>query len=562
MSMRQLSGYRPTKPDVAVFVSGVTSMGLEILAGRIIAPQFGSSIYTWGSIITVFLAALSLGYWQGGKRAETASNRRMTWILLGTAAYVAIVVYGSGQLLLSASAMPLPARYASLPAVLILFGPPTYLLGFISPYAAELSEKKGIGEASGHVYALGTIGSIVGAGATTYLLIPTLGIDMIGLLFGLILVGTAFALTLPALSPRPAAASVAIALLLVVAAGLGPVAFDHRGDVVYQTQTAYQELEVIDDGDVRTLYLDDARHSAMDLDDPDRHVFEYTRYFHLPMLMVDDPDEVENVLFIGGGGYTGPKDFERKYDVNVDVAELDPAVTQAAKDYFRLEEGENMTAHTEDGRRFLRDTDTTYDLIILDAYQKDQVPIHLTQLGFMELAEERLSDDGVFLANVIASPSGAGSEFYRAQYKTIDEAFASTYSYRTSDTGSVQNIEVVATKADTDFTEAELAERNERRDVGIDLSGEIETSLDEPRTDDVPVLTEDHAPVDSLQASTVGQKYVIEQTGEEETQPEPASIGTGSEPLGVRPDPIALARPAPVLESVTVDPAQTRPVPA
>jgi len=78
----------------------------------------------------------------------------MTWILLGTAAYVAIVVYGSGQLLLSASAMPLPARYASLPAVLILFGPPTYLLGFISPYAAELSEKKGIGEASGHVYAL------------------------------------------------------------------------------------------------------------------------------------------------------------------------------------------------------------------------------------------------------------------------------------------------------------------------------------------------------------------------------------------------------------------------
>jgi len=85
------------------------------------------------------------------------------------------------------------------------------------------------------------------------------------------------------------------------------VAFDHRGDVVYQTQTAYQELEVIDDGDVRTLYLDDARHSAMDLDDPDRHVFEYTRYFHLPMLMVDDPDEVENVLFIGGEGIPGQR---------------------------------------------------------------------------------------------------------------------------------------------------------------------------------------------------------------------------------------------------------------
>ncbi len=542
MSMGQ-PAYRPTKPDVAVFVSGVTSMGLEILAGRIIAPQFGSSIYTWGSIITVFLAALSLGYWQGGKKAATASNRRMSWLLLGTAGYVAIVIYASDQLLLSASAMPLPARYASLPAVLLLFGPPTYLLGFISPYAAELSQKEGTGEASGHVYALGTIGSIVGAGATTYVLVPALGIDAIGLLFGFILVGTAFALTLPRLSPKPASASVAIALLLVVAAGLGPVAFDHRGDVVYQTQTAYQELEVIDDGDVRTLYLDGARHSAMDLEDPDRHVFEYTRYFHLPMLMVDDPDEVENVLFIGGGGYTGPKDFERKYDVDVDVAELDPEVTRTAKEYFRLEESENLTAHTEDGRIFLQETDKEYDVIVLDAYQKDQVPIHLTQLEFMELAESHLDEDGVLLANVIAAPSGSGSAFYRAQYKTIDEAFASTYSFRTSSWDSVQNIEIAATKAETNFTEADLAARNDQRELGIDLRSEVDAYMDPPNTDDVPLLTEDHAPVDNLQASTVGQEYVIEQTGDDETQPEPASIAVG-------PELPAHARPTPGLEAI------------
>ncbi|WP_254761430.1 spermidine synthase [Natrinema marinum] len=541
MSMGQAAAYRPTKPEVAVFVSGVTSMGLEILAGRIIAPQFGSSIYTWGSIITVFLAALSLGYWQGGKHAETASNRRMSWLMLGTAGYVAIVVYGSDQLLLSASMLPLPTRYASLPAVLVLFGPPTYLLGFISPYAAELSQKEGIGEASGHVYALGTIGSIVGAGATTYVLIPALGIDMIGFLFGLILVGTAFGLTLPTLSPEPASASVAVAVLLVVAAGIGPVAFDHRGDVVYQTQTAYQELEVVDNDGVRTLYLDGARHSAMDLDDPDRHVFEYTRYFHIPMLMVDDPGEVEDVLFIGGGGYTGPKDFERSYGVDVDVVELDPKVTRTAKEYFRLEESENLTAHTEDGRVFLQNTEKKYDLIVLDAYQKDQVPIHLTQLGFMELAEDHLDEDGVFMANVIAAPSGSGSAFYRAQYKTIDEAFASTYSFRTSSWSSVQNIEVVATKADTDFTEAELATRNENRDLAIDLRGEIDGYMHAPATEDVPMLTEDHAPVGELQSSTIGQEYVIEQTdGERRTEPA-SSLAAG-------PQPATLARPAPTLE--------------
>ncbi|WP_222918024.1 fused MFS/spermidine synthase [Natrinema sp. SYSU A 869] len=555
MNVRQLSAYRPTKPDIAVFVSGIISMGLEILAGRIIEPQFGSSIYTWGSIITVSLAALSLGYWQGGKQAESASTRQLIWLLLGTAGYVAIIIYARDQLLLSASVLPLPPRFASLPAAIILFGPPTYLLGFISPYSAELSQKEGTGEASGHVYALGTIGSIVGAGATTYFLIPALGIDAIGLLFGFLLVGTALALTLPTITPKPAVASIAVALLLVVAAGIGPVAFDHRGDVVYETQTAYQELEVIDDGDERTLYLDGARHSAMDLEDPDRHVFEYTRYFHIPMLMVDDPAEVENVLFIGGGGYTGPKDYGRTYDVDVDVAELDPEVSRTAEEYFRLEEGENLTVHTEDGRQFLQETDKKYDVIVLDAYQKDQVPNHLTQLEFMELAEEQLTDDGVFLANVISAPSGAGSDFYRAQYKTIDEAFASTYSYRTSNWDSVQNIEVVATKADTDFTEAELTERNENRDLGIDLSGEISASLSEPNTDDVPVLTEDHAPVDSLQASTVGQEYVIEQTGEEETEPEPASITVGSASS-------TLARPAPELGSGAAEPGALEPAPA
>jgi len=162
---------------------------------------------------------------------------------------------------------------------------------------------------------------------------------------------------------------------------------------------------------------------------------------------------------------------------------------------------------------------------------------------FMELAESHLDEDGVLLANVIAAPSGSGSAFYRAQYKTIDEAFASTYSFRTSSWDSVQNIEIAATKAETNFTEADVETRNDQRDRGIDLRSEVDAYMDAPNTDDVPLLTEDHAPVDNLQASTVGQEYVIEQTGEDETQPEPASIAVG-------PELPAHARPTPGLESI------------
>ncbi|WP_336362431.1 spermidine synthase [Halalkalicoccus salilacus] len=507
---------RPTRPEAAVFVSGVASMGLEILAGRIVAPQFGSSIYTWGTIIGVFLAALSLGYYRGGKRAAShASNHRMVRLLLGTAAYVALLIFARDLLLQLTVAVPLPSRFASLPAVVLLFGPPTYLLGFISPYAAELSEKEQLGEASGHVYAVGTVGSIIGAFATTYFLIPSLSIELIGLVFGILLVGTSLAIEGSSISRDSAFTIAGVALLLVASVASGSAGIAAEGRIVYQTQTPYQELRVVDLGDTRTLYLDGQRHSAMDLEDPDRHVFEYTRYFHLPYLMADDPDEIDRVLFIGGGGFTGPKHFEREYDATVDVVEIDPEVIDVGKEYFGVEESDQLNVHNADGREFLRETDHTYDLIVLDAYKKDKVPFQLTTVEFMRLANDRLSEDGILLANLISAPSGPASEFYRAEYRTMNRVFPQVYSFPTSGTGSIQNIEVVATKEETRLTRAELRERNERRDVGIDLSEEIETYRAPPETDDVPVLRDDRAPVDSLLDPMVGQRYVIEESERE-----------------------------------------------
>jgi len=509
MSTLQRLDWRPSPPGLAVFVSGVASMGLEILAGRIVAPQFGSSIYTWGSIIAVFLAALSLGYHLGGQRAaRRATNERLAWLLLGTAAYVALVVFASDLLMAAAGAVPLPGRFASLPAVTLLFGPPTYLLGFISPYAAELTETEGVGAASGHVYAVGTVGSIVGAFGTTFVLIPELSVETIGVGFGLLLVGTALWLVRGG-RREPAFASVAVAALVVVAGFGGTVGISAGGPVLYGTQTPYQELEVTQVGDVRTLYLDGQPHSAMDVTDPDRHVFEYTRYFHLPLLMTED---VDRVLFVGGGGFTGPKHFAAEYDVTVDVAEIDPEVIGTAKRYFDLEESDRLNVYNTGGRQFLQETDRTYDLIVLDAYKKDKVPFQLTTVEFMRLAESRLDDDGVLFANLISAPSGPASKFYRAEHKTMARVFPQVYTFPTAEGSVVQNVEVVATKRSERFTTAELQRRNARRNVGIDLADEIETSRSPPPTDDVPVLRDDRAPVDSLLDPMVGQRYVIQRT--------------------------------------------------
>lgn len=511
-----------TDAELAVFVAGVSVMGLEILAGRIVAPEFGSSIYTWGSIIGVFMTGLGVGYYYGGKRAaENASELAIAKILLQATMFVAFLLVAGELVLRAADGMPLPPRFAPLVPIAILFGPPSLLLGYVSPYAAQLSTESSTGGAAGRVYSIGTVGSIAGTFATTFFLVPWFGVATIELGFGLALV-----LTAAKLVPEMGTVEwLRVGMALVVlggAFGANAYGLTTTGNTVYRTQTPYQELEVVDERGVRTMYLDGAPQSAMYLDGSTDYVFDYPRYFHLGVLAQED---VDRVLFIGGGGFSGPKRFLEEYeDVEVDVVELDPAVIRVAREYFHVEDSPRMNVYNEDGRRFLEDTDRTYDLIVLDAYRKDRVPFHMTTVQFMELAAAKLDDDGVLVANVIAARRGSGSEFYRAEYRTMNAVFPNVYSFPTSRTTLLQNIELVATKQPEGFTKAELHERNREREIGINLSDEIDqyrNASDVP-TDDVPVLRDEKAPVDRLLDPQLGRRYVIEKNGTET----PASLGS------------------------------------
>ena len=485
-------------------------MGLEIVAGRLLAPAFGSSIYVWGAIIGVFLAALSAGYWIGGKRAGTGASRRaIAAVFVGSALFVAALILGGEWFVRVSADLPIPQRYAPIVPITVLFGPPTVLLGFVSPYAAELVEAESTGGASGHVYALGTVGSIVGAFATTFALIPYFSVTLIELMFGGVLVVAALA----TVDRNDAITwSGILAAIMVLGLAFGLATYTPVGDrTLYQTQTAYQELRVADDDGVRTLYLDGVRHSAMYLDRPQRYVFEYTRYFHMPLLFRDDPD-VDRVLFVGGGGFSGPKRYVHEYDVTVDVVEIDPAVVDAAERYFDVSESDELNIHTQDGRVFLQETNRTYDVIVLDAYRSDQVPHHLTTVEFMRESRAHLSEDGVVVANVISARSGPGSKFYRAQYRTMQQVFPQVYSFPTSNTQSLQNIELVATVKSERVTEAQLEERNRERDIGIDLSRDIRSYRADVEVGDVPILRDDYAPVDRLLRSQAGERYVVEST--------------------------------------------------
>jgi spermidine synthase len=509
--------FRPvSRVELAVLVSGTTTMGIEILAGRILAPAFGSSIYTWGSIIGVFMAALSLGYHVGGKRAERhASYRSLTTVLLQSTVFVGFLLLLGEQVMLFAKQLPLGARYAPIVPSVVLFGPPVFLLGFISPYAAELSKEAGTGAASGRVFSIGTIGSIIGAFATTFVLIPSLSVPVIELLFGGILVAAAVVTGWDgSVLSRQSAHLVVVAGLLVAAFTVNVYGASIDGlsgeDIVHRTQTPYQELTVKDGNGVRTMYLNGHPQSAMYLNGSDRHVWTYTRYFHLPFLLADDPADIDRVLFIGGGGFTGPKRFVQDYDVAVDAVEIDPAVIAAAKKYFDVEASDRLRIHEMDGRKYLEQTNKTYDLIVLDAYKKDSVPFHLTTTAFMRLADRKLVDDGMLYANLISARHGAGAQFYRAEYRTMQQVFPAMYSFPTSTSQTTQNIEIIASKQQDSVSRHALYQRNRQRDIGINLSRAIGFYQDTVDTGDAPVLTDDRAPVDKLLEPMIGTEYVIE----------------------------------------------------
>lgn len=188
---------------VLVFVCGWAVMSLEILGGRILTPYFGSDIYVWGSVISVFLLSLSIGYFLGGKLSRRLAGRwHLSAVILGAAVCITVLplfhekVNGAIFDLWVADSQA-GERWACLAAATVLFLIPTTLLGMVSPYAVRLAttEVSSVGEKAGVLYAISTVGSVLGCLMTSFYLILWFHMNTILLLTGglLLVVALVFA---------------------------------------------------------------------------------------------------------------------------------------------------------------------------------------------------------------------------------------------------------------------------------------------------------------------------------------------------------------------------------
>jgi len=156
------------------FIAGFSIMAIELLAGRILAPYFGGSVYVWGSIITIFMMALSIGYLVGGRWSLNEPNLKKFASLFILATFLTIpIIWLDVPILNWVSDMIEDPRYGSLVSSIILFILPTIVLGMISPYAIRLliEDKEGSGQIAGRLYFVSTFGSAFGTLMTSFYLV-------------------------------------------------------------------------------------------------------------------------------------------------------------------------------------------------------------------------------------------------------------------------------------------------------------------------------------------------------------------------------------------------------
>lgn len=201
------------------------------------------------------------------------------------------------------------------------------------------------------------------------------------------------------------------------------------GRVLHDERSPHHHVLVVegrDDADpeqVRALYVDGTRHGAMFAKRPLESPTEYVTALHVARLLRPAP---RDVLFVGAGACIAPKSFlHHEPSVRVDAVEIDPVVAEVAHAHFGVPRDDpRLRVLVGDGRRFMEESDRSYDAVVLDAFSGTDIPRHLLTVEALRLARERLTPDGIVVLNVIASVRGLREELLRSAYATAAEAFA------------------------------------------------------------------------------------------------------------------------------------------
>jgi spermidine synthase len=474
-----------------VFVIGTASLGSEIAAARLMAPYFGASTLVWANTIGVVLLALSLGYWVGGKLADRDPRlRAMCRMVLLAAVLLAVVPFIARPLFdVSVDALDTVSAgsfIGSLFGVLLLVAVPVTLLGAASPYAIRLSvdSVEGAGSTAGRLYAISTVGSLLGTWLSALVLIPFLGTQRTFLLLAALVALVAVAGLGLRWAPVPAVLALALAL------PTGTLRASDEGRVILEEETEQQFVQVIEepDGD-RLLELNEGQ-AIHSLYKPDSYLTG--RYWDglmvLPFAALDGPPE--RVAILGNAAGTAARMYAHYFpEARVDGVEIDPELTEIGEQYFDLG-APNIHTYAGDARPWLRQSDGDYDVIVVDAYRQPYIPFYLATKEFFDLVAERLAPGGVVVVNV-GHPEGNDD-----LEKVLGRTMAESFTYVTRD--PIESANTLMLGSETEASpEHMLSQINVMPDDVSNIAVASSNRIG-PRLPGGEVYTDDRAPVEWL----------------------------------------------------------------
>jgi spermidine synthase len=527
------------KANCVVFIASFCTLVIELVAGRIMAPHVGVSLYTWTSIIGVVLAGISLGAYVGGLLADRYPHTATLGWLLFLSGLGAFSISPLTNLIGGADwQTSLMVRILLITAV--IFFVPSLLLGMISPVVVKLTLKnlKKTGNVVGKIYAFSTLGSILGTFATGFFLISWLGTRNILLIMGGILICCApvfggfftkkkmfaffLALFLVATVPLGALYTLAAIAPGMIALPSSPFAaikasFTYASqplleqDIYFFKESNYYTITLQqEEGEagrpLETLVLDHLVHSYTDLKNPLYLKYEYIRIYEEVMRWQEQARRSCNCLFIGGGGYTFPRFIDATYhNAVIDVAEIDPAVIQVGRKYLGVRPDSRITSINEDARWFIMQSkeEGKYDFVFGDAFNDLSVPYHLTTKEFTAQVKRLMKPDGILMTNVI--DSFKEGKFLPAYVRTLEEVFGTgnvhlLLTCPDYDSAGIGTFVVAASPRKLDmkgFMQAIKKEKGKEMVSFVMPAHELQAYL---RGRSPVILTDDYVPVDNLLA--------------------------------------------------------------
>lgn len=410
-----------------VFLTGAAVMVIELLGTRLIAPFYGASLYVWTSVISVTLIALALGYFVGGRWADRSRRVGLATIIALSGFLTLLVPWLTAPVLLMTD--PMGLRMGTFISTLILFTPSLFMLGMVGPFAVKLatSSLDGVGTSTGSIYAVSTVGSVIGTLFLGFYLFPQVGSReiFIGLGLGLLVLafGVAYferrqiklAVSLPAVAVL---FTVSIFLLPLVTDSSRQTAEDSNYQTRFEQESLYGWVRVVDNDkeNFRLLMMDASTIGAASISHGENALSYQEVVTHLPRLAPG----MQRALLIGqGAGHMAIA--LKQFGIETDTLEIDPVVAEAARAYFDYKPtGKTIIG---DARYEIRKLEGPFDLVIMDVFTGGSEPVHLLTVESIRQLQSLLSDNGIVALNFVAFYENGHNTALASVAKTLAQVF-------------------------------------------------------------------------------------------------------------------------------------------